>query len=107
VDRFALTDVQAQAIVDMRLRNLTQLEQHKLEDDYRKIEELIAHLELILNDDHVCRELIKEELVEVRDRFGDERHTNIDYTAGDFNAEDFYADDDMIITISATSSVRR
>ena len=95
MDRFALTDVQAQAIVDMRLRNLTQLEQHKLEDDYRKIEELIAHLELILNDDHVCRELIKEELVEVRDRFGDERHTNIDYTAGDFNA------------ISVTSSVRR
>jgi DNA gyrase subunit A len=107
MDRFALTDVQAQAIVDMRLRNLTQLEQHKLEDDYRKIEELIAHLELILNDDHVCRELIKEELVEVRDRFGDERHTNIDYTAGDFNAEDFYADDDMIITISHLGYIKR
>jgi len=107
MQRFSLSDQQAQAIVDMRLRNLTQLEQHKLEDDYRKIEELIAHLELILNDDHVCRELIKEELVDVRDRFGDERRTTIDYTAGDFNAEDFYADDDMIITISHLGYIKR
>ncbi|MDE6486288.1 MAG: DNA gyrase subunit A [Muribaculaceae bacterium] len=107
MERFTLSDQQAQAIVDMRLRNLTQLEQHKLEDDYRKIEELIAHLELILSDDHVCRELIKEELVDVRERFGDERRTDIDYTAGDFNAEDFYADDDMIITISHLGYIKR
>ncbi|MDE6498373.1 MAG: DNA gyrase subunit A [Muribaculaceae bacterium] len=107
VAAFELSDAQAQAIVDMRLRNLTQLEQHKLEDDYRRIEELIAHLELILSDDHVCRELIKAELVEVRDRFGDERRTSIDYTAGDFNAEDFYADDDMIITISHLGYIKR
>ena len=107
MERFTLSDQQAQAIVDMRLRNLTQLEQHKLEDDYRKIEELIAHLELILSDDHVCRELIKEELVDVRERFGDERRTDIDYTAGDFNAEDFYADDDMIITISHRGYIKR
>ena len=107
MERFELSDAQAQAIVDMRLRNLTQLEQHKLEDDYRKIEELIAHLELILSDDHVCRELIKEELVDVRERFGDERRTDIDYTAGDFNAEDFYADDDMIITISHLGYIKR
>ncbi len=107
MERFSLSDAQAQAIVDMRLRNLTQLEQTKLEDDYRKIEELIAHLELILNDDHVCRELIKEELVDVRERFGDGRRTDIDYTAGDFNAEDFYADDDMIITISHLGYIKR
>ena len=107
MERFTLSDQQAQAIVDMRLRNLTQLEQHKLEDDYRKIEELIAHLELILSDDHVCRGLIKEELVDVRERFGDERRTDIDYTAGDFNAEDFYADDDMIITISHLGYIKR
>ncbi len=107
MERFSLSDQQAQAIVDMRLRNLTQLEQHKLEDDYRKIEELIAHLELILSDDHVCRELIKSELIEVREKFGDERKTSIDYTAGDFNAEDFYADDDMIITISHLGYIKR
>lgn len=107
MERFSLSDQQAQAIVDMRLRNLTQLEQHKLEDDYRKIEELIAHLELILSDDHVCRELIKEELMEVREKFGDDRKTSIDYTAGDFNAEDFYADDDMIITISHLGYIKR
>ena len=107
VAAFNLSDAQAQAIVDMRLRNLTQLEQHKLEDDFRRIEELIARLELILSDDHVCRELIKAELVEVRDRFGDERRTAIDYTAGDFNAEDFYADDDMIITISHLGYIKR
>ncbi|MDE6270940.1 MAG: DNA gyrase subunit A, partial [Muribaculaceae bacterium] len=107
MERFSLSDAQAQAIVDMRLRNLTQLEQNKLEEDYRKVEELIAHLELILNDDHVCRELIKEELAEVRDKYGDERKTSIDYTAGDFNAEDFYADDDMIITISHLGYIKR
>lgn len=106
-ERFSLTDRQTQAIVDMRLRNLTQLEQNKLEEDYRKIEELIAHLELILSDDHVCRELIKEELADIRERFGDERRTAIDYTAGNFNAEDFYADDDMIITISHLGYIKR
>lgn len=67
----------------------------------------IARLEEILNDDHVCRELIKSELAEVRDKYGDERRTDIDYTAGDFNAEDFYADDDMIITISHMGYIKR
>lgn len=106
-ERFSLTDPQTQAIVDMRLRQLTQLEQTKLEDEYKKIEEYIAELELILNDPAVCREVIKNELIEVRETYGDERKTDIDYTAGNFNAEDFYADDDMIITISHLGYIKR
>jgi DNA gyrase subunit A len=106
-ERFNFTDKQVTAIVEMKLRALTGLEQSKLEDDYKKLEEYIAELELILNDDHVCRELIKSELIETRDKFGDDRRTDIDYTAGDFNAEDFYADDDMIITISHLGYIKR
>ncbi len=106
-ERFSLTDPQTQAIVDMRLRQLTQLEQTKLEDEYKKIEEYIAELERILNDPAVCREVIKNELIEVRETYGDERKTDIDYTAGNFNAEDFYADDDMIITISHLGYIKR
>lgn len=99
-ERFNLTDAQTAAIVEMRLKQLTGLEQDKLRDAYAEVMTLIAHLEEILNNDDVCRELIKSELVEVREKYGDERRTDIDYTAGNFNAEDFYPDDDMIITIS-------
>ena len=106
-DRFGLSEVQTQAIVDMRLRSLTALMIDDLRHDIDEIHAKIAELELILNDDHVCRELIKSELAEVRDKFGDERRTTIDYTAGDFNAEDFYADDDMIITISHLGYIKR
>lgn len=106
-ERFALSEPQTQAIVDMRLRQLTQLEQTKLEDEYKKIEEYIAELELILNDPAVCREVIKGELIEVRETYGDERKTDIDYAAGNFNAEDFYADDDVIITISHLGYIKR
>jgi DNA gyrase subunit A len=107
MERFQLSDVQTQAILDMQLRKLAKLEQNKLEEDYKAIEQRIAELELILNDDHVCRELIKSELVEIRDNYGDDRRTDIDYTAGDFNAEDFYSDDDMIITISHLGYIKR
>ena len=107
MERFSLTEAQVTAIVEMRLRNLTALEQTKLEEDYKKLEDYVAELNLILNDDHVCRELIKKELIDVRDKFGDERKTVIDYTAGDFNAEDFYADDDMVITISHLGYIKR
>jgi DNA gyrase subunit A len=106
-ERFNFTDKQVTAIVEMKLRALTGLEQSKLEEDYEKLEEYIKELELILNDDHVCRELIKSELIETRDKYGDDRRTDIDYTAGDFNAEDFYADDDMIITISHLGYIKR
>ncbi len=105
--RFELSDAQTLAIVEMRLRNLARLEQDKLHDQYAEIQQLIARLNLILNDEHECRELIKSELIAIRDKYGDVRKTDIDYTAGDFNAEDFYADDDMIITISHMGYIKR
>ena len=106
-ERFELTDAQTTAIVEMRLKQLTGLEQDKLTQAYEELLQLIAHLEEILNNDAVCRNLIKEELLEIRDKYGDERRTDIDYTAGDFNAEDFYADDEMIITISHLGYIKR
>ncbi len=105
--RFNLSDAQATAIVEMRLKQLTGLEQDKLRQSYDELMAQIARLESILNDDTVCRNLIKDELIEIRDKYGDARCTDIDYTAGDFNAEDFYADDDMIITISHMGYIKR
>lgn len=105
--RFDLTDVQTTAIVEMRLKQLSGLEQEKLRDRYNDLQKTIARLELILNDDQVCRDLMKTELVEIREQYGDERRTEIDYTAGEFNAEDFYADDDMIITVSHLGYIKR
>ena len=106
-ERFNLSDAQTAAIVEMRLRQLTGLEQDKLNGDYEALCKEIERLELILEDDNVCREVIRGELIEVRDKYGDPRRTDIDYTAGDFNAEDFYADDDMIITISHRGYIKR
>ena len=106
-ERFGLSDAQTQAIVDMRLRQLTGLEQDKLHAQYEELQKLIAHLELILNDDNVCRGVIRDELLEIREKYGDERRTKIEYAAGDFNAEDFYADDEMIITISHMGYIKR
>lgn len=106
-ERFNLSDAQTQAIVEMRLRSLTALEQSKLEEDYRTIEEEIAFLQSIINDPEVCRKVIRDELIDIREKYGDERRTDIDYTAGDFNAEDFYADDEMIITISHLGYIKR
>ncbi|MDE6097973.1 MAG: DNA gyrase subunit A, partial [Muribaculaceae bacterium] len=106
-ERFGLDEIQTQAIIDMRLRALTHLLIDDLQRDIDDIHAKIAELELILTDDHVCRELIKSELIELRDKFGDGRRTDIDYTAGDFNAEDFYADDEMIITISHLGYIKR
>lgn len=107
IERFSFTEPQVNAIVEMRLRNLTALEQHKLEDEKKSLEEYAAELQLILDDDNECRRVMIADLEEVRDKYGDERRTQIDYTAGDFNAEDFYADDDMIITISHLGYIKR
>ncbi len=106
-ERFSLSDAQTSAIVEMRLKQLTGLEQDKLRENYEEVMAEIARLEEILNNDDVCRELIKTELIEIRDKYGDERRTDIDYTAGEFNAEDFYADDEMIITISHLGYIKR
>lgn len=106
-ERFGLSEVQSGAIVEMRLKQITRLEQGKLHDAYDDLMKDIARLELILSDDGVCREVIRKELEEVKEKYGDERRTDIDYTAGEFNVEDFYADDDMIITISHLGYIKR
>jgi len=107
MDRFGLTEPQSQAVVDMQLKRLSGLEQDKLHAAYEELEKEIARLELILEDESVCREVIKGELLEVIEKYGDARLTEIDYTAGDFNAEDFYSDDDMVITISHLGYIKR
>ena len=106
-ERFNLDDIQTQAIVDMRLKQLTQLEMDKLQQNYDEIMELIRHLNEILDNPEVCWSLIKDELIEIRDKYGDERRTSIDYTAGNFNADDFYANDEMVITISNLGYIKR
>ncbi len=106
-ERFGLSEKQTQAIVAMRLGQLTGLEQAKLHSQFEDLQKLIEHLNLILTDETVCREVIKEELLEVKEKYGDARKTDIEYTAGEFNAEDFYADDEMIITISHMGYIKR
>lgn len=106
-ERFSLDDIQTQAIVEMRLRQLTGLEMDRLRAEYEDLMKLIAHLEDILNNDEVCRQVIKEELIEIRDKYGDERRTKINKFSGDLNAEDFYPDDEMIITISHLGYIKR
>lgn len=106
-ERFNLDDIQTRAIVEMRLRQLTNLEQDKLHEELEELLKTIAHLELILNDPIECRKVIEEELIEVRDKYGDERRTAIEYSAEEMNAEDFYPDDPMIITISHFGYIKR
>ena len=106
-ERFDLDDVQTRAIIEMRLRNLTNLEQDKLRDEFAELQKLIQYLNDILTDDTVCRKVIEDELIEVRDKFGDDRKTEIVYASEEFNAEDFYADDEMIITISHLGYIKR
>ena len=106
-ERFGLDDVQTRAIVEMRLRQLTNLEQNKLHDELDEVRHTIEHLEQILNDPAVCRKVIEDELAEIRDKYGDERRTEIVYSAGEMNAEDFYPDDPMIITISHFGYIKR
>ena len=105
--RFNLDDIQARAIVEMRLRQLTGLEQDKLHAEYDELEKQIAYLEQILADDELCRKVIKDELLEIKDKFGDERRSKIVMSAGEFNAEDFYSDDQMVITISHLGYIKR
>ncbi len=107
MERFGLSEVQSQAIVEMRLRQLTGLEQSKLHDEFSEVQKLIAHLKEILSNDELLMSIIKDELVEMREKFGDERRTEIVYSSEEFNPEDFYADDEMIITISHLGYIKR
>ena len=107
IERFNLTEIQARAIVEMRLRQLTGLMQDQLHAEYEEIMKQIAYLESILADDEVCRRVMKEELLEVKAKYGDVRRSEIVYSSEEFNPEDFYADDQMIITISQMGYIKR
>jgi len=105
--RFELTDIQSRAIVEMRLRQLTGLEQDKLRAEYEELIKEIAHLKEILENKEMRMNIIKDELEEVDRKYGDERRTDIVYSSEEFNPEDFYADDEMIITISHMGYIKR
>jgi DNA gyrase subunit A len=107
VERFALTEMQSRAIVEMRLRQLTGLEQNKLRAEYEEIEKLIGRLKEILENEEILMQLIKMEIQEVKNKYGDERRTDIVYASEELNPEDFYADDEMIITISHRGYIKR
>ena len=106
-ERFDFDDVQAKAIVDMRLAQLTGLNMDKLHKEYEDLQALIAYLQSILDDPELCKKVMKEELLEVKEKYGDERRTEIKYSSDEFNAEDFYPDDPVVITISHMGYIKR
>ena len=107
IERFAFSDVQATAIVEMRLRQLTGLERSKLQAEYDELMKLITHLREILADVTLQMQIIKDELTELKNKYGDKRRTIIELTAEDFNPEDFYPDEDVVITISHLGYMKR
>ena len=107
IERFDLSEIQATAIIEMRLRALTGLEHGKLVAEREELEKLIAHLTAVLENESMQFEIIKNELVEMKTKYGDERRSEIVYASEDFNPEDFYADDDMVITISHMGYIKR
>lgn len=107
MERFGLDDIQASAIVEIRLRQLAKLEREKLEEEERELEKTIAHLTDILANINLQMDIIKEELLDVKKRFGDPRRTQIIPAEGEFNPEDFYSDEDVVITISHLGYIKR
>ena len=107
IQRFGLSDIQASAIIEMRLRALTGLEHGKLVAERDELEKQIAHLKEVLANVGMQLEIVKQELLEVKEKYGDERRTEIVYASEEFNPEDFYADDDMVITISHMGYIKR
>ena len=106
-ERFQLSEVQARAIVEMRLRQLTGLMQDQLHAEYEELMKQIAYFEEILTNDELCKKVIKDELIEVKENYGDPRRSEIVYASEEFNPEDFYADDEMVITISHLGYIKR
>ena len=106
-ERFSLDDLQAKAIVDMRLAQLTNIQQDKLHEEYEELQRRIAYYEQILADDKLRDKVIKDELQEVKDKYGDERRTEICLSNEEFNPEDFFADDEVVITISHLGYIKR
>ena len=107
IERFKLSDIQSRAIVEMRLRQLTGLEQDKLRAEYDEIMKTIEHLEALLASKDLRMQLIKDELIEIRDKYGDERRSIIEYSGGDVSIEDLIADENVVITISHAGYIKR
>jgi DNA gyrase subunit A len=107
IERFTLSEIQARAIVEMRLRQLTGLEQDKLRAEYEEIMKLIQHLKDLLASKELRMQLIKDELIEIRDKYGDERRSAIEYAGGDVSIEDLIADENVVITISHAGYIKR
>lgn len=107
MQRFNLDDIQAKAIVEMRLRQLTNLMQDKLHEEFEDLQRKIAYYQQILSDEELCKKVMKDELLEVKEKYGDERKTEIVPAAGEWNPEDFYANDEVVITISHLGYVKR
>ena len=107
MERFNLSEIQSRAIVEMRLRQLTGLMQDQLHAEYEEVMKQIAYYEEVLANDDLCRKVMKDELIEIKEKYGDERRSEIVYSSEEFNPEDFYADDEMIITISHMGYIKR
>jgi DNA gyrase subunit A len=107
IERFKLSELQARAIVEMRLRQLTGLEQDKLRAEYDEIMKLITHLKELLASKEMRMQVIKDELAEVKDKYGDERRSQIEYSGGDVSIEDLIADESVVITISHAGYIKR
>lgn len=107
MERFKLSDIQSRAIVEMRLRQLTGLEQDKLRAEYEEIMKLIEHLKALLASKEMRMQLIKDELIEIKDKYGDERRSTIEYSGGDVSIEDLIADENVVITISHAGYIKR
>ena len=107
MERFGLTDIQAQAILDMRLKTLSGLQREKIEEEYNQLMELIAHLRDILNSERLVFEIIKEELIEIREKFGDERKTKIVATEGEIDIEDLIKEEQTVITLTHFGYIKR
>ena len=107
IERFSLTEIQARAIVEMRLRQLTGLEQDKLRAEYEEIMKLIAYLRDLLANKDLRMKVIKDELIEMRDKYGDARRSVIEYSGGDVSIEDLIADENVVITISHAGYIKR
>lgn len=107
IERFSLSEVQARAILDMRLQRLTGLERDKIVQEYDELMKLVDYLKSVLASEEMQRQIIKDELIDIRERYGDKRRTAIEYAGGDFSMEDMIADESMVITISNDGYIKR
>jgi len=107
MSRFELSELQSKAILEMRLQKLTGMERDKVKEEHAELMKQIEYYKQVLSDEGLRMKIIKDELVEVKDNYGDERRTQIEYEAGEFNPEDFYADEDVVVTISHLGYIKR